>query len=111
MATGNGNEETPGHSQDSTSTAGQGNNITINQNHPLFLAFANVSSLTVISFQLKGSQNYILWNKSMKISLLGCNKLGLVYGSCQKGVVSSGAMGAIGKSKCNCSILAYKFCS
>ncbi|XP_070020591.1 uncharacterized protein LOC142180985 [Nicotiana tabacum] len=42
----------------------------------------NCSSL--ISIQLKGTENYALWSRSMKIGLIGKSKLGFVDGRCTK---------------------------
>ncbi|XP_019260764.1 PREDICTED: uncharacterized protein LOC109238744 [Nicotiana attenuata] len=38
----------------------------------------------IISFQLTGIENYSLWFRSMRMALLGRNKLGLVDGTCTK---------------------------
>lgn len=54
----------------------------IDYNHPLFLHSSDVSGAQIISFQLTGAENYSLWYRSMKIALLGRNKLGLVDGTC-----------------------------
>ncbi|KAL3380134.1 hypothetical protein AABB24_000653 [Solanum stoloniferum] len=58
--------------------------IGIDHNHPLFLHASDVSGVQIISFQLTGIQNYSIWFRSMKIALLGRNKLGMVDGSCRK---------------------------
>ncbi|XP_047258926.1 uncharacterized protein LOC124891164 [Capsicum annuum] len=44
----------------------------------------DVGGTSIILFQLKGSENYTVWSKSMRIALLGRNKLGLVDGTCRK---------------------------
>ncbi|XP_070025759.1 uncharacterized protein [Nicotiana sylvestris] len=56
----------------------------IDYNHPLFLSPADVSGIQIISFQLTGIENYSIWFRSMRVALLGRNKLGLVDGSCTK---------------------------
>ncbi|XP_016572935.1 uncharacterized protein LOC107870802 isoform X1 [Capsicum annuum] len=56
----------------------------IDYNYPLFLHFTNVSGLQIISFQLTGIENFSIWFRSMRLSLLGRNKLGLVNGSSSK---------------------------
>lgn len=38
----------------------------------------------IISFQLIGVENYTLWSRSMKIALLGRNKIGLIDGTAKK---------------------------
>ncbi|XP_019251164.1 PREDICTED: uncharacterized protein LOC109230088 [Nicotiana attenuata] len=66
-------------------TVGTGNQSTgIDYNHPLFLSPADVSGIQIISFQLTGIENYSMWNRSMRVALLGRNKLGLIDGSCKK---------------------------
>ncbi|XP_019239932.1 PREDICTED: uncharacterized protein LOC109219916 [Nicotiana attenuata] len=56
----------------------------IDYNHPLFLLPADVSGIQIISFQLTGIENYSLWYRSMRVALLGRNKLWLVDVSCSK---------------------------
>ena len=56
----------------------------IDYNHPLFLSPSDVSGNQIISFQLTGMENYAIWFLSMRIDLLGRNKLGMVDGSCDK---------------------------
>lgn len=56
----------------------------INDNRPLFLSVSDVSGIQIISFQLTCIENYSLRYRSMRVSLLGRNKLGLVDGSCTK---------------------------
>ena len=56
----------------------------IDYNHPLFLSPSDVSENQIISFQLIGMENYAIWFRSMRIALLGRNKLGMVDGSCDK---------------------------
>ncbi|XP_055806854.1 uncharacterized protein LOC129875578 [Solanum dulcamara] len=64
----------------SASSNGQG----IDYNHSLFLSATDVSGISIISFQLSGVENYTLWNRSIKLALLGRNKLGLVDEICRK---------------------------
>ncbi|XP_016555201.1 uncharacterized protein LOC107854697 [Capsicum annuum] len=47
-------------------------------NHPLFLSPSDVSEIQIISFQLYGVENFSIWFRSMRIALLGRNKLGIV---------------------------------
>ncbi|XP_055834507.1 uncharacterized protein LOC129903053 [Solanum dulcamara] len=67
----------------SASSAGN-NGQGIDYNHPLFLSPTDVSGISIISFQLQGIENYTLWNRSIKLALLGRNKLGLVDRTCRK---------------------------
>ncbi|KAK4718280.1 hypothetical protein R3W88_016618 [Solanum pinnatisectum] len=52
--------------------------LVIDHNHHLFLQHANTPSSSLISLQLTGSENYVLWNRSFRIGLLGRSKLGFV---------------------------------
>ncbi|XP_055826439.1 uncharacterized protein LOC129894838 [Solanum dulcamara] len=71
-------------SASSASSNGQG----IDYDHPLLLIPIDVSGISIISFQLHGVENYTLWNRSIKLALLGRNKLGLVDGPCRKKMYS-----------------------
>ncbi|XP_049378051.1 uncharacterized protein LOC125842777 [Solanum stenotomum] len=53
----------------------------IDYNHPLFLSPTDVSGMSIISFQLLGIENYILWSRSVRLALLGRNKIGLINGT------------------------------
>ncbi|KAL3351908.1 hypothetical protein AABB24_020142 [Solanum stoloniferum] len=57
-------------------------------NHPLFLNPADISGVNLISFQLLVIENYAVWSRSIRLALLGRNKIGLVDGSCTKDGVS-----------------------
>lgn len=52
--------------------------------HSLYLPNVDVSGMTIISFQLKGSENNVIWSKCVRIALLGWNKFGMVDGSSKK---------------------------
>ncbi|XP_075077320.1 uncharacterized protein LOC107762549 [Nicotiana tabacum] len=49
--------------------------VTVDATHPLYLAPADTSGISLISFQLTGMDNFSLWYRSMRIALLGQNKL------------------------------------
>ncbi|XP_049398958.1 uncharacterized protein LOC125862879 [Solanum stenotomum] len=66
--------------QNNSSLQGQG----IDYNHPLFLSPTDVSGLSLISFQLTGIENYMLWSRSIRLALLGRNKIGLIDGTVKK---------------------------
>lgn len=68
--------------QSSNAMQGQG----IDYNHPLFLGPTDVSGLSLISFQLLGIENYTLWSRSIRLALLGRNKIRLIDGSARKEV-------------------------
>jgi len=61
----------------------------VDYSHPLFLSPADISGVNLISFQLTGIENYALWSRSIKLALLGRNKIGLVDGSCKQEDVSA----------------------
>ncbi|KAH0776757.1 hypothetical protein KY290_008168 [Solanum tuberosum] len=63
-----------------SSVQGQG----IDYNHPLFLNPTDVNDLSIISFQLLGIENYTLWSRSIKLALLGRNKIDLIDGTARK---------------------------
>ncbi|XP_070026377.1 uncharacterized protein [Nicotiana sylvestris] len=56
----------------------------VHHNHPLYIHLSNTQGVVLISIQLRGSENYSLWSRSMKIVLHGKNKLGFVLGTCRK---------------------------
>ncbi|XP_019227530.1 PREDICTED: uncharacterized protein LOC109208834 [Nicotiana attenuata] len=62
----------------------QGGLHAIDYNHPLFLSPSDVTGIQIIYFQLTGNENYSLWFRSMRMTLFGRNKLGLVDGTCTK---------------------------
>ncbi|KAH0635906.1 hypothetical protein KY289_035821 [Solanum tuberosum] len=72
----------------STGSGNTGTRQGINYNHTLFLSPADVSSISIISFHLVGIENYILWNRSIRLDLLGRNKIGLIDGFSRKEVYS-----------------------
>ncbi|KAK4721367.1 hypothetical protein R3W88_011600 [Solanum pinnatisectum] len=45
-------------------------------NHPPFLSPADISGVNLISFQLVGIENYVVWSRSIRLALLGRNKIG-----------------------------------
>lgn len=45
-----------------------------------------MSGISIISFQLVGVENYTLWIQSIRLALLGRNKIGLIDGSSRKEV-------------------------
>lgn len=66
-------------------TAGNSTQPTVmDYNHLLFLHPSDMSSIQIISFQLTSTKNYSIWYRSMRVALLGRNKLMMVDGSCKK---------------------------
>lgn len=55
-----------------------GQALEMDYNHPLFLNSSYVSGIHIISFLLAGIENFSMWFRSMRITTLGRNKLGLV---------------------------------
>ncbi|KAF3675955.1 putative germin-like protein 2-3 [Capsicum annuum] len=56
----------------------------INQSDPLFIGASENSSAVLVSIKLIGLENYSLWSRSMRISLLGKRKFGFVTSACSK---------------------------
>ncbi|XP_075077053.1 uncharacterized protein LOC142163807 [Nicotiana tabacum] len=54
--------------------------VTVAVTHLLYLAPSDTSEISLISFQLTGTDHYSLWHRSMLVALLGRNKLGIVDG-------------------------------
>ncbi|XP_075091814.1 uncharacterized protein LOC142171975 [Nicotiana tabacum] len=52
----------------------------VDQHHPIVLQPPDTPGISLISIKLTGHENYALWSSSMRISLLGKNKLGFVDG-------------------------------
>ena len=52
--------------------------LSIDHNHPLFIHPSDTQGSLLTSIQLLGSENYSLWSKSLKLVLLGKNKLGFL---------------------------------
>ncbi|XP_075097867.1 uncharacterized protein LOC142175187 [Nicotiana tabacum] len=52
--------------------------VTVVATHPLYLAPADTSGISLISFQLTSTDNFSLWYRYMRIALLNWNKLGIV---------------------------------
>ena len=70
----------------SRSHVSSGQSQGIDYNHPLFLNPTGASGMSIISFQLTGVDNHTLWSRSIKIALLGRNKIGLIDGTARKEV-------------------------
>ena len=51
---------------------------------PLFLQNSDIPGVNLAHCVLTGMENYTLWSKSMRIALLGKNKIGFVDGTCRK---------------------------
>ncbi|XP_075075565.1 uncharacterized protein LOC142162756 [Nicotiana tabacum] len=55
-----------------------------NPRHPLFLQPSDNPSNVIISIQLKGTKNYLVWSKVMVMALRAKRKLGFIDGTCTK---------------------------
>ncbi|XP_019257939.1 PREDICTED: uncharacterized protein LOC109236188 [Nicotiana attenuata] len=87
MANENSEQETPVTVTDTSQISSEDEfeeGISVPITHPLFLASTDTSGISLISFQLTGTDNFSLWYRSMKIALLGRNKLGMVDGRWKK---------------------------
>ncbi|XP_075074407.1 uncharacterized protein LOC142162009 [Nicotiana tabacum] len=58
--------------------------ITIDHHHPLFLQPSGTPGSSLISIQLTGAENYVVWSRYMKIGLIDKSKLGFVDRRCTK---------------------------
>ena len=56
----------------------------IDHTHALFIHPSDTTGGPIIPIQLIGSENYSIWSRSMRIQLLGKNKLGIVDGTWKK---------------------------
>lgn len=56
----------------------------IDQQHPLFVGSSDGPGSVLVPIQLKGSENYGLWRRSMCIALQAKMKLCFVLGTCKK---------------------------
>lgn len=54
--------------------------IKIDHNHPIYFHPNDTPGSSFISIQLNGYENYVLWSRSMDLSLVGRNKVGFVDG-------------------------------
>ncbi|KAH0694226.1 hypothetical protein KY285_021323 [Solanum tuberosum] len=59
----------------------------IDHTHPLYVHPSDTPRTVLIPFQLKGSENYGIWRRSMTIALQAKRKLGFVTGVCTKDLV------------------------
>ncbi|XP_075082273.1 uncharacterized protein LOC142166803 [Nicotiana tabacum] len=57
---------------------GEMSSLQIDHNHPLFLASTDTPGLALHDIKLTGHENYDLWSRSMRMTLLVKNKLGQV---------------------------------
>ncbi|XP_075099374.1 uncharacterized protein LOC142176183 [Nicotiana tabacum] len=67
-----------------TGVATTGNKVKIDHRHPLFMHSSDTPGSILIAIQLKGSENYKLWQRLMRIALQAKQKLGFVTGTCRK---------------------------
>ncbi|XP_055808314.1 uncharacterized protein LOC129876859 [Solanum dulcamara] len=62
----------------------QGERIVIEHGHPLYVHPSDTSGCVLAPVKLIGSENYGVWSRAMRISLLAKKKLGFVTGACKK---------------------------
>ena len=86
-----------------------GNIVTIDHNHPLYLSSSDVPGALLIGIQLTGMENYTLWSRAMEIALLGRNKLGFVDGS----ILRINFEGDLRKTwdRCNAVVISWLICN
>ncbi|GMI75499.1 hypothetical protein like AT1G21280 [Hibiscus trionum] len=58
--------------------------VTLDFTHPLFLHPSDTPGMVLISHQLTGIDNYIVWSRSLRIALLAKNKLGFIDDDCRR---------------------------
>ncbi|KAE8690040.1 hypothetical protein F3Y22_tig00110929pilonHSYRG00026 [Hibiscus syriacus] len=63
--------------------------LEIDFTHPLYLHPSDTPGVVLVSHQLTGVHDYSVWSRSMRISLLAKNKLGLIDGDLSAGIVFS----------------------
>ncbi|KAH0780402.1 hypothetical protein KY290_006829 [Solanum tuberosum] len=56
---------------------------------PLFLQNSDIPGVNLAHCVLTGMENYTIWSKTMRIALLGKNKIGFVDGTCRKDMYES----------------------
>nr|XP_016514650.1 PREDICTED: uncharacterized protein LOC107831402 [Nicotiana tabacum] len=54
--------------------------VVIDHNHPLYLHPSDAPGSLSVGIQLIGMENYTLWDRAMRVALLGRNKLGFIDG-------------------------------
>lgn len=58
--------------------------VKIDQNDPLYIGPSDTSGAVLVPIKLTGSENYGIWSRSMRISLMGKRKYGFVTGACTR---------------------------
>ncbi|XP_060182790.1 uncharacterized protein LOC132612700 [Lycium barbarum] len=56
----------------------------IDHDHALYLHPFDTTGAPTVTIQLKGSENYSVWSRAIRIQLLGKNKLGFIDGTVKK---------------------------
>ena len=77
----------------------------IDHNHPLYIHPSETRGSFLTLIQLLGSENYSLLSKSLKLVLLGKNKLGFLLGTCTKSMYPSSIHEQWGR--CNAIVLGW----
>lgn len=82
---------------------------TIDYHHPLYLYPSDVPGSLSIGILLTGSDNYTLWSRAVKLSLLGRNKLCFIDGSVKR----SQYTGDLAKlwDRCNAIVISWLMCN
>ncbi|KAH0640303.1 hypothetical protein KY285_036889 [Solanum tuberosum] len=60
--------------------------VRFDHNHPLLLGVSDTPGVVQVGIELTGMENYTLWSRAMKLTLLTKNKIGFIDGSitCEK---------------------------
>lgn len=71
--------------------------LKIDHHHPLYLQPSDTPGVTLIDFKLTRPENYGLWSRSMRMTLLAKNKLRFIKGTYVKSLYK----GALAEQWCN----------
>lgn len=58
----------------------------IDPSDSFFKGASDVSGVALILIKLVGSENYVMWSRSMRIALLGKRKCGFITSACSKDI-------------------------
>ena len=78
---------------------------TLGHNHPLYLQPSDTPGVALITTKLTGPENYGLWSRSMRLALLGKNKISFIDGTCLKSMYKDEL--AVQWERCNAVVLSW----
>ena len=74
---------------------------------PLYLHANDVSTSSIISVKLTGTENYRVWSTAMKLAINTRNKTGFIDGTCTKASYVSSEVLANQWERCNSIVLSW----